>query len=228
MKRRFLLRCAAVISVTVALLGLTTLFILWCGREYACVSIGKTYYFLARDCEEATAASVTAQVYLSGGAGYLLEKDGESSVVLACYYKQTSADAVCRNMIQRGVDTRVLAYDTTDFGLEGSDAAYAQKIVQNAGTVDTNARILFDVANGLERSEISQEEARTAVRGVVSSLGGLRTGNDAEIFGYWNNFLYSAERRGRELAEGILFAKDLRYLQVTLCFGILNAENYFV
>ena len=195
----------------------------WYGRGYARVSLGKEYYFLVRDCEDTTASAVAGQVYLSGGAGYLLG----DAVVLSCYFKETDAERVRGSMTEKGLETRLLALKTEDFTLSGERARYLKEVKANAETVETCARVLYDTANGLERTDISQDEARAAVKGVVSALKGLRQGNEDSFFELWNYELSKAERRGKELAEGILFAKDLRYLQVELCMDILHADEYF-
>ena len=199
----------------------------WYGRDYARVSLQKTYYFLVRDCEDTTASAVAGQVYLSGGAGYLLEVAGESSVVLSCYFKIADAERVQSMMQEKGIQTELLSFSTEEFVLQGEKAKLKTIVVENVETVETCARILYETANGLERTDTSQEEARAAVRGVISSLKGLQQGNEEQLFALWNHSLLSAERRGREIAEGIIFAKDLRYLQVELCMAILKTGEYF-
>lgn len=199
----------------------------WYGRDYARVSLNKTYYFLVRDCEDTTASAVAGQIYLSGGAGYLIEADGISSVILSCYFKDTDCERVQSTLSEKGVETRLLKMSTKDFTLERDRTEFRGRVEANAETVETCARILYETANGLERTDISQDEARAAVKGVVTSLKGLRQGNEDEIFTLWNHELSAAERRGKELAEGILFAKDLRYLQIELCMTILSTDTYF-
>lgn len=202
-------------------------FMWWSGRDHARVSLSQKYWFLVRDCEEATSAAVVANTYLSGGAGYLIEAGGAQSVVIACYYSEVSAQSVQRTMESKGVETRVVKFAPGDFDLSGDAALQRKRIVSNAETADSCAKILYDAANGLERTEISQEEARAAVRGVVSSLKGLREGNKAGCFSLWNTMLCGVERRGTETASGIIFAKDLRYLQIQLCHAVSNMEEYF-
>ncbi len=200
----------------------------WYGRAYARVSLNKTYYFLVRDCEDTTASAIAGQVYFLGGAGYLLEYNGEHAVVLACYFKQTDAEYVLQVIADKGVETRILILKTEDFSLGGRKAAQKSKITANIETTDTSAEILYETANDLERADISQEQARAAVRSVVTSLRGLRTENTESMFQSWNLALSSAEKRGTEISEGILFAKDLRYMQTQLCMMIVKAKDYFV
>ena len=227
-------RCGSRIFTFLAVLGVfmftVCLFVgvfWWYGRDYAKVSLNKKYYFLVRDCEDTTASAVAGQVYLSGGAGYLLERAGENAVVLSCYFKQTDGERIQGMMREKGVDTRLLVLSTEVFALNGSNALLLKRVEENVDTVETCARILYETANNLERTSISQAEARAAVKGVISSLKGLRQENGDDSFSLWNHCLLKAERRGIEITEGILFAKDLRYLQVELCLMILSAHQYF-
>lgn len=226
--RKHLPRRGKVFLAVVALFAVSVCFLLavfwWSGREYTEVSLEETYYLLVRDCETTTAGAVSGQVYLSGGAGYLI---GEDTVVVACYFSMEDAEFVQETMRGKGVETHILEYAPNVLRLEGDRALEAERIAANANTADTCARILFDTANGLERSSLSQEEARSAVRGVVSSLKGLREGNGDGAYARWNAALKQTERRGTEVASGILFAKDLRYLQVELCIAVSQIAELF-
>lgn len=197
----------------------------WRGRAIATVELDREYFFLVRECDTPTAGAVAGDSYLAGGAGYLLES--ENVVVLACYYKKTDAEFVKETMSAKGVETRVLTRKADNFSLHGKRAKEKSRIRDNATTVDSLAHILYDAANGLERSSLSQNAARTAVEGVVKSLSGLATGNGEGIYALWNVELRRAMRRGKEIAAGILFAKDLRYLQIQLCFDVLGISDYF-
>lgn len=216
----------AVIGVFLLTVSLFIGVFFWYGRAYAPLSLEKEYYFLVKDCEDATASAVAGQVYLRGGAGYLLETDGKSAVVLACYFHLSDAERVRSSMSEKDVETRILTLKTKDFSLDGGAAGKKNAVCSNVETAETCARILYNAANGLERAEMTQEEARAAVRGAVGSLKGLRIGN-GDSFELWNAKLASCERRGTEIAEGILFSKDLRYLQVEICLAIVNADEYF-
>lgn len=199
----------------------------WQSKKSVRVNAEREYYFLVRDCEDTTASAVAGQVYLSGGAGYLLETGGESCVVLAGYFRIEDAERVKSTMEENEISARVLTLRMEDFFLEGEAAEQKEQVEGNLETVETCARILYDTANGLERTSLSQEEARSAVRGVTKSLKGLRGQNSAALFSRWNAELSAAERRGAEICEGILFAKDLRYLQVQLLMAVLSAEAEF-
>ena len=201
------------------------LFMMLGGQGYARVSFERDYYFLVKDCEQTSVTAVAGDIYSSGGAGYYLEKD--NAVAIACYFKKTSAQSVKKNLEEKGTETRLVVHSPSNLVLRGRKSGYKEQIQSNLETVDALAHILYDTANGLERSELSQREAKAALSGVVSSLKGLIAGNDGDVFALWNIELKAAQRRGAELAEGLLFAKDLRYLQTMLCDKTVQLTNYF-
>ncbi len=195
------------------------------GRDIATVSLSKRYYFLIRDCESTTAGAVAGESYFAGGAGFLLES--ENAVVLAGYYSESDAAFVEGTMSAKGVPVRVLMKELSPFAVNGEAASCAQRIEACGEVMDDAARLLFDAANGLERNTLSQEGARAAVLGAAQSLAGLVRGNEGAAFSLLNPELSRIGQRARELSAGILFAKDLRYLQVKLLFTVLGLDGYF-
>ncbi len=193
------------------------------GRNEVTLSLDKTYYFVVRPCEDSTSAAVVGQVLGAGGAGFLMGK----GVVVACYYLASDAERVQGLLREQGVETDVLVKSAEGVLLAGERANAAPRIQANAELVDTCARMLFCAANELQRGASSQEEARAAVRGVADAVKGLRMGNTGEVFDAWNAALWHSETACKELAEGILFAKDLRYLQTELISRVLDLDAYF-
>jgi len=199
------------------------------GRGYLRVVIDKEYFFLVKDCEETSVSAVAGDIYLSGGAGYYLK--GANSVAIACYFKAASAESVKDNLGDKGRDVRVFARKIAPLTLKGKSVAARDRIVANAETADSLARLLYDTANGLEQAKLSQAEARSALVGAVSSLGGVIEFKVMNPYLGEQNLedtLKEAHRRGVELAEGLLFQKDIRYLQTLLCDRIVNIAEYFV
>lgn len=181
--------------------------------------IGARYFFLVRECTEATAGAVAGESYASGGAGYLL--DAEDAVVLACYYEEEVAASVEASMSANGVSVRVLEYALDRFTPSTSQEGEIAAIEQSAAALDDLTRMLYTVANGLERGEVTQAEASASLGGISVSLSGLAKGRA------WEHDLSDAAHRAREIAAGIVFSKDVRYLQVQLCFCVLHLPAYF-
>lgn len=199
----------------------------WNSRAAETFTRNTSYYFLVRSCEDTTASAVVGEVYFSGGAGYLLE-DGKA-VVLACYFSEETANSVREGLQEKGVETQILKRTLGEIELNGDVAEAKKRIAANVETLETCALILYDTANALERTEYGQEEARVALSGVLKVIKGLREENAAiaTLYDVWNAELLRAERKAIEIYSGILFAKDIRYLQVQLCFTVLNLNRYF-
>lgn len=182
-----------------------------------------SYYFLVRDCEDTTAGAVSGESYASGGAGYYWAE--ENAVVLACYFREADATFVADTMSESGVSVRIVSAQTEPFSV--GNAAFSDRIAANAKTLDSIARILFDAANGLERLEISQEEAHVRIASAADALSGLAKDNRGAEFDLWNAELLHAAGRLKGLEGELLFPKDLRYVQVMLTFCTLRQGAYF-
>lgn len=195
------------------------------GQNFARIGFSKSYYFLIVSCTATSAVVVSGDIYASGGAGYYMEE--ENAVAIACYFKETSAQSVQRNLQAKGTQTELVKRSAANLVFRGKKSGYKQQIESTLETVDLLAHILYDTANGLERSELTQKQAKAAVEGVASSLSGLRGVGSDEFFFGWNTGLSEAERRAKELSQGLLFSKDLRYLQAMLCDKIVRMADYF-
>lgn len=217
----------AAVALFAVLLCLFVGYLFWCGKDYVRVQFPQEYWLLVRECDDTTASAIVGESYVLGGAGNLVEVDGSRVVALSCYYSETSAESVRRNMESKGVATQIIELAPEDLELRGDDVQQQKRILANAETADACTRILFEAANGLERAEYSQKQAHAALDGVLASLKGLQEGNEDGIFALWNAELDTVRRRGEEAAQGILFARDLRYLQVKLCVAVAKAKNYF-
>ncbi len=193
-------------------------------RDEQEVDLGAKYYFLVENCEDSTAAAVAGTVYGRGGAGVTL---GGGAVVVACYYTAQDAERVRSNMREKGTETRIEEVSAEKFVLKGGDAAYCGRVEANAATVETCARLLYNTANGLERAELGQAEARAAAHGAASSLAGLADGNAGAFFDRWNAELLAAARSCKEAESGLVFAKDLRRIQAQLLCALVGLGAYF-
>lgn len=191
------------------------------GAPKETVELGKTFFFLVKSCEDSTSAAVVMQVYSAGGAGV---RDGEE-VILACYASKADARRVCSQMELNGEEVTLTQRMAESFTLRGSDAVYAARAQGNVQTALSCAALLYEAANSLERGG-GQEEARAAVEGVAGALRGLEEGNDQLFFSKWNDEI-GAVRESCEALGGILFAKDLRAVQIGLVLSLIGMKDCF-
>ena len=193
------------------------------GRARADVRLGLDYYFLVKECEDSTSAAVVGEVYSSGGAGYLYG----DTVILACYYQKADARRVCSLMEARGEKVSVLCRSLDGITLRGEDAAFAEKVKNTASTAESVARLLYDTANALERGTADQKAAKGNVKGAADALEGLAAADSEPLFAKWDLAVRNVARAAREKSRDILFAKDVRYLQISLCCMLLDMGSYF-
>ncbi len=184
----------------------------------------REYFFVVRECESTASAAVAGQVYGSGGAGYVLGGEG---VAVACYFGRDDADSVCAALRRRGESVSVLARRTGTLVLEEETSDFAEEILLHLETAESCARLLFRTANGLERGETGQTEARAVLRGAADSLAGLADSRLGETFGRWGFELNSVSRACASLSSALVFSKDLRKLQVRLCLAVSSYGEYF-
>lgn len=214
------------ISAASLFLGTVCLFVgIFCWYGTGCVRIefSETYYLLVRTCEKTTSAAVVGDVSSSGGAGILYN---DHSVVIACYFEEADALVVCATLTDR-FEASVMTARSKPLYLFGKDRKCAERIRSNIRTADACARLLFDTANGLSNTEYSQEEATARVEGVAKAIAGLCIENSADLFGEWNVCLRAIGDEAHSVADGIVFAKNVRTLQTKLCIAVSRASELF-
>lgn len=187
------------------------------GRNFCTVDPGLEYSFVVRICAQEASAAVVQEVYTSGGAGYPLSE----GVIVACYFEKTDAERTAAMLGERGEEAFVQTCTARPFTLEGKKASSHERVLSLLLCADSCARLLFDTANGLERGETGQEEARAAVRGAAAAL------RAPTEFSLWSGEMNAIAREAESAASGILFARDLRLLQTRLCLATLRAGKMF-
>jgi hypothetical protein len=183
--------------------------------------VDRTFYFLAEEAGESV--SVFAQsVYNGGGAGYLYESNGISYSVLAAYNALEEAQGVANTMAARGRETVLLPVTVGTFYF--TTRARAAEAAATEGVVTTAldcADALYSSANKLERGEYTQAEGRACIAGIAAALKGAANGGAASAW------LQTGIEKCAEIESGVVYAKDLRYLQIELIGGIVELQNFY-
>ena len=128
-------------------------------------------------------------------------------------------------MERAGEEVTVLARSFEKLTLRGDKVGLKETLLGGISTVDSTARLLYDTANGLETGRLTQTAAKANIRGAADALDGLIAANGPALAA-WNSRLYEVSRRARENAAGILFAKDVRFLQAALLCSLLDLKNF--
>ena len=175
--------------------------------EKATQVVGKAFYFLLERTENAETCAVLS--YQKGGAGYVFS---ENFVAHACYLEESSAQTVCE---------KLSATKKTEIVKVGGEILYQTRGKEDAFKgVDTLCkciRILSDVADGLTQS-LTQEKADGLLKDVERVLFGLQKRFEGKEDGL-ASLCAEIKRWSEKAREGIIYAKDLRYIA---CFAALN------
>lgn len=180
------------------------------------------YYLLVRTCEESTSAAVVGDVSSCGGVGIVYD---DEFVVISCYFQKQDALTVQGTLLDCA-KTDIVVLKSNRIQIQKKDKERASEIFSYLQTADVCARLLFDTANGLSKTEYTQEVAKArlhSIETVLSSLSNL----PEEIGVRWNSALHKIKENTSAVSQGIVFAKDVRSLQAQLCIVISQASDLF-
>ncbi len=170
-----------------------------------------------------SASSISGAVSSYGGAGYILDYDGNFYVTVSCYYNLKDAETVCDNLKRRELDCAVLRASVTSYTVKGYSAKNNSELyLGNLNTLNSISVMAYECANGLDTG-ITQDKAKQLVASIKSGLNGLLKANGDNCFTKQLKTLL-AECAARE--NGYLLSKDMRYLQIAVTDVILKAELY--
>lgn len=185
-------------------------------------TVDKTFYFLAEEAGESVAVFAQS-VYNGGGAGYPYEAEGKYYSVLAAYNDLQAVQSVAETMEAKGKETSILTVTVGTFYF--TTRTLIEEAEKTEGVVTTIlqcADVLYAAANRLERGEYGQAEGRACVAGISAALGGIEG-----MLEQAEELLLVAREKCDEIETGVVYAKDLRYLQIELIGGIAALQKYF-
>ncbi|MDE6868405.1 MAG: hypothetical protein K2J83_04605, partial [Clostridia bacterium] len=157
-----------------------------------------------------------------GGAGYILDYDGNYYVTVSCYYDEKDANTVCDSLKRRDLDCTVLSVTTKSYPVQSYSAKRNAKLYQgNLNTLNSLSILAYECANGLDTGEYNQSKAKDVLSAIKNGLIGLKNANTDNCF---TNVLENLIDECDDLDGGYLFSKDLRYLQIAIADKIINAE----
>lgn len=171
-----------------------------------------------------SASSISGAVSSFGGAGYILEIDERYYVTVACYYEQKHADDVCAELKTRDMVCSVLKVETKEYDLQTSNAKKCSKLyLGNLNTLHTLSTLAYGCANSLDTGEYNQSNAKNVIKDVKSGLEGLLSANANNCF---TNELRRLIAVCDDTADGYVYSKDLRKLQIAIADTVINVQLY--
>lgn len=193
-----------------------------CTRSVDC---NFTFYYVCYDCptDAVSASSISSLVESYGGAGYIVQSDGEYYVTVACYYDEKDAKSVAETLAKKQLGCQVLEVERSSFTLSASRQKYAEGYLAIMETLRQISVVLYDLANSVDNLTCDQMAAKAVLSDVQTTLEGLKRDNSSNCF---------AEAMGALVAEcedvnyGYILSRDVRRLQIAVCDAIINTEIY--
>lgn len=215
----FIASVGAILAVTV----LICIFSVSCNA--VTLTFESTFYFVCYKSEDnyLSASSMSDAVSSYGGAGYILELDGEYFITVSCYYTESDANAVCDSLARRELDCFVLKRQTKEYSLPRSASRNAELYRGNLNTLTSLSSLAYACANKLDTGEYSQSNARQVVSDILKSLKTLQSANSGNCF---SDELRRLVTICEDAGNGIIYSKDLRKLQIAIADTVINIELY--
>lgn len=200
-----------------------------CAAAFSCG--GKTltfkteFYFICYKSSDnyLSASSVSDAVSSYGGAGYILQSDGEYFVTVACYYTENDANAVRDSLARRDLNCFVLKKETEDYALPRSAESNARLYKGNLNTLTSLSSLAYACANGLDTGEYSQTDAKRVTGEILKNLNALRGANGGNCF---SGELKRLATVCEDASSGLVYSKDLRKLQIAIADTVINIKLY--
>ena len=213
------------VAVT-AILAVTAII---CAFSFSCNTVEftfeATFYFVCYKTEDnyLSASSISEAVSSYGGAGYILELDGEYYVTVSCYYSESDANTVCDSLARRELNCFVLKKETSGYSLPRSSEKFAALYKGNLNTLTSLSTLSYACANRLDTGEYSQADAKRVLSDILKGLKSLENANAGNCF---SNELRRLIIICEDAGNGIVYSKDLRKLQIAAIDTVINIQLY--
>ena len=187
--------------------------------------LNRTYYLLCESSAEDRVETTAGIAYLSGAAGYVFTLSGQEKVALAAYTNGADAEIVAAIQATKGKETQIVEVTLgTFYFTDREQASVFEEVRGEIVTLIACADAILTIANGLENGKYTQEEGKRLVQDVEGVLCSLAEENTTELTA---ELLQEGKEKCSETKSGILYAKDLRYLQLMLIEGVYRWTKIF-
>ena len=192
-------------------------------RRMVEIDVGKDFYFLVDTSSHVQAS--THEVQLVGGAGYLLQTQGEVAVAFSVYVSERDATRAKDLLKQTGNKADIVKLVSGNLYLPRKDKEKMQALKGAFESLYGNICVLEQEIARLENGATQQSSARLLAvleRNLVYLA--KEYGKD---YAEYATFCLQTAKAINERRSGIIYAKDLRYLQCVACvsYGDL-VKNY--
>lgn len=222
---RRLQKAAFVLGMGVIFFLLLTVYLAAYSAKTESFAVDKTYYCVVRQTAAESVGVWSETAYLDGGAGYVVETDGDIFVALAAYERESQAKGVADALGRRGTACTILPLSIGTFYFTDRKrlAVYEQTKDCVFASLEL-AGLFYRLANGLSAGEYTQreavsvlEESRKVLKTICKGCGGGET----------ERMLRECERKCRAILSDTILSSDVRYMQLQLIGGIYALQKVF-
>lgn len=215
----FFVAVTAILAVTVMICAIAS------SCNTATLTFEATFYFVCYKTEDnyLSASSVSDAVSSYGGAGYILELDGEYYVTVSCYYSESDANSVRDSLARRELNCFVLKKETKEYPLPRSAKKNIGLYRGNLNTLTSLSSLAYTCANKLDTGEYSQTNAKQVLADISKGLKSLQNANADNCF---SNEIRRIVTICEDAGNGIIYSKDLRKLQIAIADTVINIKLY--
>lgn len=216
----FFITITAVLTVTLSII----IFTLSCsgGKIY----FKSYFYFVCYTVNDnaVSADSISSAVSNYGGAGYILEYNNAFYVTISCYYNERDAITVCNNLKRMQPNCLVLEVLKEDYAITSFSARSKENLyLGNLNTLLSLSTLAYDCSNSMDKGEFGQNEARLVLNDIENNIKGLLTSNPDNCFSLP---LRSVLGECGQAAQGIIYSKNLRKIQIAIADILINLKLY--
>ena len=171
-----------------------------------------------------SAGSISSAVSEYGGAGYILEHNGNYYITVSCYYNREDADKICENLKAKNLTCSVLKIETSDYALKTENAKKNSVLYKgNLNTLHSLSVLAYNCANELDTGSYSQNNAKNVIADIINGLNGLLKANENNCF---TVEIKRLQALCDDAAGGFIYSKDLRKLQIAIADTVINISLY--
>ena len=201
---------------------LLSLFVVFVSLFYAAsltfattVFLPMNFQFLISDEQNITVSK--SAVDINGGASYLLNINGKTAVVFDCYFSQEKIESAKSFLEKKDVRAGVLTKKIDTLYLSTKLAKSKKEEIK---TTLQNLKNCIEVLDGLakqaETGDFTQERLKQSLCVVEMVLRGMAKSDD----NFFESIVIACKKNAENIAlirSDIVFAKDIRYVKVSLC-----------
>ena len=175
---------------------------------------GAVYFLTSQELQVEAGAEF---IKWDGGAGYLLKSEEGECLAISVFFDEASAQKVQKRLCASGKKTNILQKGKEKLYFKGKEKAKSNFYMGALNLFKSYMHILENCIGGLEDG-MTQEACKRMLKILEKQFAhSRRVYEDYKVFA---NVCLESKKAIKEMSEGIVYLKDLRYL---LCW---QAEKY--